>query len=133
MPSRASVVCIALLPVLLLLPGCNNTLNPLCGSARPVPLIGSLSPNTLTFQQVQQGTVITVKGSNFVSASEVLINGTALATTIVSSQQLKVTISTAVISAPGTVSVSVKTPSGGSGDLGCSSGGTSSVLMLTVN
>src|SRR5215472_6245192 len=108
MVSRASVVCLALVSLLLFLPGC-NALNPLCRSARPVPQIGSLSPNTLTFAQVQQGVELTVNGSNFVSASEVLADGTALATTIVSSTQLKVTISTGVISGPGTVAVSVRT------------------------
>jgi hypothetical protein len=133
MSSRASVVCLAVVSLVLFLPGCNNTLNPLCGSARPVPLIGSLSPSTITFAQVQDSVSLTVNGSNFVTASEVLINGTPLATKIMSSTQLKVTLTTGVIAAPGQVTVSVKTPSGGSGDLGCSSGGTSSTLMLTVN
>jgi hypothetical protein len=82
---------------------------------------------------VQDSVSLTVNGSNFVTASEVLINGTPLATKIMSSTQLKVTLTTGVIAAPGQVTVSVKTPSGGSGDLGCSSGGTSSTLMLTVN
>jgi hypothetical protein len=131
MVSRASVVCLAVVSLLLFLPGC-NALNPLCRSARPAPQIGSLSPNTLTFAQVQQGVELTVNGSNFVSASEVLADGTALATTIVSSTQLKVTISTGVISGPGTVAVSVRTPAGNTGDLGCTSGGTSSTLTLTV-
>ena len=52
MSSRLSLV--ALLAVMSL-PGCNNTLNPLCGSARPAPLIGSLSPSMVSFGQVQQG------------------------------------------------------------------------------
>jgi hypothetical protein len=117
---------------LLLLAGCNNTLNPLCGSARPMPLIGSLTPTTISFAQVQQGTVLIVNGSQFVSSSEVVINGKPLSTTVMSSQQLKVTVSTDVISGPGTVTVSVRTPAGNSGDLGCTSGGTSSILVLTV-
>lgn len=129
MPSRLLLVAIASL----FLSGCNNTLNPLCGSARPVPSIGSLSPSSVTFSQVQQGTVVTVNGSQFVSASEVLINGKAITATAVSSTQLKVTLTTGVISGPGKVNVSVLTPSGNSGDLGCTSGGKSSVLVLTVN
>src|SRR5208337_5563727 len=36
------------------------------------------------------------------------------------------------ISTPGTASVTVNTPSGNSGDLGCTSGGTSSALVLTI-
>jgi hypothetical protein len=45
---------------------------------------------------------------------------------------LKVKLSTGVIAEPGSVDVSVVTPSGNTGDLGCSSGGRSSVLVLTV-
>ena len=113
--------------------GCNNTLNPLCGSARPAPLIGSLSPSTVTFAQVQAGVMLTVNGSNFVSSSELLLNSTPLGVTVVSDQQLKVKLTTGVISGPGPVTVKVQTPSGNSGDLGCTSGGTSAALTLTVD
>ena len=116
---------------LLFLPGC-NAINPLCGSARPAPTISSLSPSTITFAQVQGDVLLTVNGTQFVTASVVLVNGTALSTTFVSTEELQVTLTTAVISAPGTASVKVNTPSGNSGDLGCSSGGTSSALTLTV-
>jgi len=44
-----------------------------------------------------------------------------------------VKLSTGVISAPGQVKVAIDTPAGNSADLGCSSGGKSSALMLTVN
>jgi hypothetical protein len=55
MPSRTCALSFAALWALLFLPGCgNNTLNPFCGSARPAPLIGSLSPSTTTFAEVQQ-------------------------------------------------------------------------------
>jgi hypothetical protein len=37
-----------------------------------------------------------------------------------------------VISAPGTAKVTVNTPSGNSGSLGCTSGGTSHALVLTI-
>ena len=40
----------SLLIVLLLLPGC-NALNPLCGSARPVPILNSISPTTMVLSQ----------------------------------------------------------------------------------
>jgi hypothetical protein len=124
---------LAAILAVLFLPGCNNTLNPFCGSARPVPMIGSLSPSALTFADVEQGTVLSVKGNQFVAASQVVINGKPLATSVVSNQLLKVTLSTGVISGPGTVNVLVHTPSGGSGDVGCDSGGDSSTLALTVN
>jgi hypothetical protein len=134
MPSRTCALSLAALLALLFLPGCgNNILNPLCGSARPAPLIGSLSPSTMTFSEVQQGDTLIVNGSHFVAASQVIINTTPLSATVVSDKQLKVKLSSDVISSPGTVKVSVLTPGGDSGDLGCTSGGTSSVLTLTVN
>ena len=116
-----------------LLLGCNNTLNPLCSSARPAPVIASIAPTTITFAEVQQGMTLTVNGSQFVSSAEVVIDTKPLAATVVSPQQLKVKLSTDVIQAPGQVKVMVQTPSGNTGDLGCTSGGNSSVLMLTVN
>jgi hypothetical protein len=116
-----------------MLSGCNNTLNPLCGSARPVPVIGSISPATISFADVQQGATLTVNGSHFVSSTQVVIDATPIGATVVSDSLLKVKLSTAVINAPGEVKVMVQTPSGNSGDLGCTSGGNSSVLVLTVN
>jgi hypothetical protein len=121
----------ALLFALLLFQGC-NALNPLCGSARPAPIIGSLSPSTATFAEVQKGLPLIVNGTQFVSASVIVVNGTTLSTLATSSQQLQATITTAVISAPGTANVKINTPSGNSGDLGCSSGGTSKTLVLTI-
>lgn len=116
---------------LLFLPGC-NALNPLCGSARPAPVIASLSATTITLAQAQQGFVLTVTGTRFVAASVVVINGTTLTTTVVSSTQLQVTMPTNLISAPGTADVTVKTPGGNSVYEGCTSGGTSSELTLTI-
>jgi hypothetical protein len=86
----------------------------------------------MDFAQVQQGAVLTVKGSNFVASSVVVINGQTLSTTVVSSQELQVPITTGLIAAPGTLQVSVQTPGGNSGDIGCASGGSSSVLVLTI-
>lgn len=114
------------------LSGC-NALNPFCGSARPAPLIGALSPSTISFSQVQQGATLTVSGSQFVAASEVVIDGKPLSTAVVNSSHLKVTLTTGIIAGPGMVKVSVLTPTGTSADLGCSSGGKSSVLTLNVN
>jgi hypothetical protein len=87
----------------------------------------------VTLSQLQQGETLTINGSNFVSSSEVLINSTALGATVVSPQEMKVKLTTDVISGPGQVKVMVETPSGNTGDLGCTSGGKSSVLVLTVN
>lgn len=131
-PTRGLSV-VGLLLASLFVPGCSNTLNPFCGSARPAPLIGSLAPSSVNFSQVQQGSPLVVNGNQFVASSVVLINGKALATSVLSSQKLKVMLTTGVISGPGAVNIQVQTPSGNSSDLGCSSGGSSSVLALNVN
>ena len=122
----------SVLVMLLLLPGC-NALNPLCGSARPVPILNSISPTTMVFSQLPPSFVLTATGSQFVSSSVVVLNGTTLATAVKSSSQLTVTIGSSMISAPGNFKVAVQTPAGNTGNLGCSSGGTSSVRVLTVN
>src|SRR5580693_7029117 len=109
-----------------------NAINPLCGSARPTPIMGSLSASTITFAEVQPGFVLNVYGAQFVSSSVVVINGTKLSTVVTSSTQLQATITTAVISGPGAADVAVDTPSGNSGDVGCNSGGTSNTLVLTI-
>jgi hypothetical protein len=129
--SRKTVLFLPALLGLFFLAGC-GTSNPICSSSRPKPLIGSLSPSTMDFAQVQQGAVLTVTGSQFVSSSVVVINGQTLSTTVVSSQELQVPITTGLISAPGQLSVFVQTPGGNSGDIGCASGGNSSVLVLTI-
>jgi len=121
----------ALLLLLLIFQGC-NALNPGCGSARPAPIIGSLSSPSITIAEVQQGFILTVNGSHFVSSSVAVIDGTKVGTLAISSTQLQVTITTAVISVPGIASVTVNTPSGNTSYLGCTSGGTSSALILTI-
>ena len=125
--------CACLLALAVSILGCNNTLNPLCSSSRPAPLIGSIQPSTMTVADLQKGETLTINGSNFVSSSEVMINSTPLGATIISPQEMQVTLTTDVISGPGQVKVAVQTPSGNTGDLGCTSGGKSSVLTLTVN
>jgi len=133
MPSSSQIVRLcSWLVVLLLLPGC-NALNPLCGSARPVPILNSISPKTIVFSQLPATFDIIATGSHFVSSSVVVFNGASLATTVTSSSELRVTITSSMIPAPGSFNVVVKTPAGTSGDLGCSSGGTSSRQVLTVN
>ncbi|MFZ0138749.1 MAG: hypothetical protein WAK89_16910 [Candidatus Sulfotelmatobacter sp.] len=121
----------ALVLAALVFQGC-NALNPLCGSARPAPIIGSLSATTITLAEVEPGFVLNVYGAKFVSSSVVVINGTKLSTVVTSSTQLQATITAAVISAAGTADVAVDTPGGNSGDLGCTSGGTSGSLVLTI-
>ena len=119
----------SLLAVFLFLPGC-NALNPLCGSARAVPVLTSISPSTIAFSQLPPSFVLTATGSQFVSSSVVVFNGVTLATTVKSGSQVTVSIASSMIHSPGTF---VQTPAGNTGNLGCSSGGTSSVRVLTVN
>ena len=53
----------ALLLAVLILQGC-NALNPLCRSARPAPVLNSLSTTSITFAEVQSGFVLTLTGSD---------------------------------------------------------------------
>ena len=122
----------ALLVLLLLLSGCNS-LNPLCGSARPAPVLNSVSPTTIAFSQLPSSLSLQVTGSHFVSSSVIVFNGTTMPTTVVSSSQMTTTIPSSMISGPGSYNIQVQTPAGTSGDLGCSSGGKSSTLTLTVS
>lgn len=121
----------AVVSALLLLSGC-NALNPLCGSARPAPVLSSLSSTSITLSQMQLGFVLTVNGKDFVGASVVVINGKTQATTYLSSNQLQATIAKDLMPGPGTATVTVHTDGGTTGDLGCSSGGTSSALTLSI-
>ncbi len=121
-----------LLLAALLLPGCNS-LNPLCGSARPAPGIASLSATSVTFAQIQQGYLLTVIGTNIVSSSVIEINGNIEATQIISSTEAQITLNDTMIPNIGVANVTLHTPGGTSSDAGCSSGGTSSPLPLTVD
>jgi IPT/TIG domain len=58
--------------------------------------------------------LLTVNGSHFVSSSKVVVNDKALAAIVNSSHQLQILLTPDVISGPGTVKVSVLTPSGNS-------------------
>jgi hypothetical protein len=124
---------VAAVALTLAIVGCNNTFNPLCASARPAPVIGSISPATVPFTQVQNGTTLTITGSNFVSSTEVMIGSKPISAKVISPTKLTVKVNTGVISGPGEVKVAVDTPAGNTGELGCTSGGKSSVLTLTVN
>jgi len=132
MPSSRRIVSLSSLLVLLFfLLGC-NALNPLCGSTRPVPVLSSISPTGMLLSQLPPSFVLTVTGSQFVSSSVVVFNGATLPTSVTSSPQLTVTITSSMIPAPGAFKVLVQTPAGNSGNLGCSSGGKSSTLTLSV-
>jgi hypothetical protein len=77
--------------------------------------------------------VLTATGGHFVSSSVVVLNGATLPTAVISSSVLTINITSSMITAPGSFKVVVQTPAGTTGDFGCSSGGTSSAQILTVN
>jgi hypothetical protein len=85
----------------------------------------------MTFSQLPL--TLTATGGHFVASSVLMLNGATIATTVVSSSQLTADITSSMIPATGSYKVEVQTPSGNSGNLGCSSGGTSSAQTLTVN
>ena len=121
----------SLIALLLFIPGC-NALNPLCGSARPVPILSSISPATMVFSHLPPSFVLTATGGKFVSTSVVVFNGASLTTSVNNSAELTVTITSSMIPAAGAFTVLVQTPAGNTGDVGCSSGGKSATLTFTV-
>lgn len=122
----------SLMVVLLVLAGC-NALNPLCGSARPAPVLTSISPNTVSSLHMPDPLVITATGSHFIGSSEAIFNGVILPAVVVSSTELTITVPSSDIPAPGGFSIEIRTPAGNSGYEGCTSGGTSTGQLLTVN
>ena len=87
----------------------------------------------MVFSELPPSFILTATGSHFVSASVVVFNGVSLATAVISTSELAVTITSAMIPASGSFNVVVQTPGGTTGDLGCTSGGTSRGQVLTVN
>jgi sugar lactone lactonase YvrE len=92
------------------------------GTNNPVPVLTSLSPDSITAGG--SAFTLTVNGSNFVSGSIVKWRGTALTTTYVSATQLQAAVP-ASDSWTGTVSVTVFNPA--------PAGGTSNVEKFTIN
>jgi hypothetical protein len=90
--------------------------------ANPVPVMSSISPGSVTAGS--GGFTLTVNGSSFVSGSVVQVNGSARATTFVSSTQLTAAIAASDVASSATLSITVNNPAPG--------GGTSSAASLTV-
>lgn len=88
----------------------------------PPPSITVLSPSAVAAGV--NGLTLTVFGSNFLSLSSVLWNGSPLATEFVSSTELQAQVSSSDVIAGGSVAITVKTPSPG--------GGTSNALPFTI-
>ncbi len=99
-----------------------STLTIASGSLNPVPVLTSVTPSLIAGGT--SNTAITLFGSNFTSASTVLLDTTALTTTFVSSNQLEVTVTPAELAGTALAALFVVNPAPG--------GGLSSGLPLTV-
>lgn len=76
------------------------------------PTITSVSPNSILTGSAD--TTVTVTGSNFLSTSVAMIGPTALATTYVSSTQIKAVVPEASLTSLGWLALTVQTPTAGS-------------------
>lgn len=79
----------------------------------PVPMVSSLSPNTIGAGAAQF--TLTVTGTNFVNGAVVRWNGTDLATTFVSATSLTATVPAAKVASAGAANVTVVNPGPGGG------------------
>jgi hypothetical protein len=92
-------------------------------AANPVPMASSIAPASAT----AGGTAftLTVQGANFIASSVVRWNGTAVATTYISANELRAIVSAADIATAGSATVTVVNPLPG--------GGTSAGAVFTIN
>ena len=86
----------------------NTTLSLTIG--QPVPTISTISPVSATSGGA--AFTLTVNGTGFVTGAAIQWNGTALTTKLVSATQLTASVTTSLIAAPGTITITVN--SGGS-------------------
>lgn len=104
-----------------------------CGGFQGVitPTLSSISPATVAAGSA--GFTLTATGTNFTGGTQILWDGVALTTTVVSSTQLTAAISAADIASAGTVSIRVMKPdTTTSGEMPLTiTGGTSSTFSLT--
>ena len=106
-----------------------------CPGAVPQPQITSLSPDTISMDVAS--VLLTVNGNNFVPQSQVLWNGTPLATTFVDSHHLQVTITQTTfesfgVSSGTNVLISATSPAP-TLVVGCPNGGASVAVVLVIN
>ena len=93
------------------------------GTSNAAPVLSSISPTSATAGSAQL--TLTANGTGFISGAVINWNGTALATTFVSSIKLTAVVPATSLTTAGTASVTVFTPSPG--------GGTSSPSTFTIN
>lgn len=117
----------AIVGIALLLCSCNGSDNNSSSTTtpsgpNPAPTLSSVTPDTAATGATP--VTVTASGSNFVSDSTIQVNGTSLPTTFVSASSLQAQIPASDLGTPGSVTISVTTPSPG--------GGTSGSLNFTV-
>jgi len=101
----------------------NFTRTTLDSGANPLPVLSSVSPNTVN--EGGSAFLLSVSGADFTPGSVVRWNGFDRATTYNSSNELQATITSADIAATGSASVTVFSPAPG--------GGTSIAATVTIN
>ena len=119
--------------VCLLILGCGGTSNSPSGGGtgsttpppqnNPVPILTSINPASATAGS--SGISITLTGTNFISSSVALWNGSSLFTSYTNSTTLTAQVSGADLQSPGTAKVTVSNPSPG--------GGTSGPVTFTID
>jgi hypothetical protein len=105
-----------------------------CQTSIPQPHISTLSPSTIPGEATP--VLLVVSGSDFVSQSQIMWNGSPLQTTFLNSNQLQTAISPQTVQAfsgsgGSAIQVSVRTL-GSAAVLGCPNGGNSATLFLVI-
>ena len=121
--SNLATATIAMLTVVNPSPGGGTSLGVDFPVNNPVPAITSISPSSGTVGSA--AFALTVTGTRFLSTSQVVWNGSQLATTYVSSTSLTAQILASDLTSAGTATVAVQNPTPG--------GGTSGNLTFTIN
>ncbi|RTQ48200.1 T9SS type A sorting domain-containing protein [Hymenobacter gummosus] len=103
-------------PITVTTPGgtVTSSLNYTVTQPNPVPVLTAISPNTATAGGA--GFTLRLTGSNFMPASVVNFNGTALTTTFVSVAELTAAVPASAIATAGSYNVTVTNPAPGGGN-----------------
>src|ERR1700691_2756924 len=108
----------------LILSGCGGGgSQPTGGSGNPVPSLSSVAPPSITAGSAAVN--LTLSGTKFLGASQVLWNGSAVTTGYVSDTLLTAQIPSSDLTTTGTASITVSNPTPG--------GGTSSAIPFMIN
>lgn len=105
-----------------------------CTGSIPMPSLKSVRPSTIDSQA--SSTTISLSGSGFISTSKVYLNSVLLASAVVDSHHITATVTSGNLIVAGTgngVEIWVTNPGVmGGGFFGCSDGGSSQGISITV-